>query len=158
MVRTDPKFLGGRVAFDVPVEVAFAYLADPRNRPEWQSSLRSVEMLDEGEPRVGMRWRDHTVVRLVPEMEITALEAGELWIEKGHWRAVEAILALRFEPKATTGCLVDVRFRVRGRGLVAPVGWAATGAGVFAVLADVRRAARILSERRPRWDAQSASS
>ena len=56
------------VDFDVPVEVAFAYLADPRNRPEWQSSLKSVEMLDDGEPRVGMRWRDVTSARIVPEM------------------------------------------------------------------------------------------
>ena len=60
--------------YAVPVHVAFAYLADPRNRPEWQSSLRRVELLDEGEPRVGMRWRDHTAVRMAPEMVITELE------------------------------------------------------------------------------------
>ena len=62
--------------FDVPVPVAFAYLADPRNRPEWQSSLRRVELLDEGEPRVGMRWRDHTAVRMVPEMDDHRAGAG----------------------------------------------------------------------------------
>ncbi len=141
------KMLGGKVAFDVPVEVAYAYLADPRNRPEWQSSLRSVEMLDEGETRVGMRWRDHTVVGLVPQMEITMLEPGELWVEEGRWRGViKAILTLGFLPTAT-GCVVDVRFRVFGRGLLAPVGWLATGGGVLPVLADVRRAARILAER-----------
>ena len=149
--------LGGEVAFDVPVEVAYAYLADPRNRPEWQSSLSRVEMLDEGEPRVGMRWRDHTVVRVVPRMEITALEPGELWAEKGQWHAIEAILLLFFDPTAT-GCVVDVSFRVHGRGLLAPVGWLATGAGVLPVLSDVRRAARILFERRQPWDAPSASS
>ena len=105
MVDSGSRMLGGRVAFDVPVEEAFAYLADPRNRPEWQSSLRSVEMLDDGEPRVGMRWRDHTVVGLVPQMEITTLEPGELWVEKGHWRGViQAILTLGFEPTAT-GCM-----------------------------------------------------
>jgi hypothetical protein len=146
MVQTGAKLPGGRVEFDVPVGVAFAYLADPRNRPEWQSSLSRVEMLDEGEPRVGMRWRDHTAVRLVPQMEITALEPDELWVEKGRWRAIEAILTMEFGA-TPTGCSVDVRFRVRGRGLVAPVGWAATGAGVFAVRNDVRRAARILSGR-----------
>jgi len=148
MVETGPRMLGGRVAFDVPVDVAFAYLADPRNRPEWQSSLRSVEMLEEGQPRVGMRWRDHTVVGLVPQMEITTLEPGALWVEKGRWRgAIEAILTLGFQP-TPTGCMVEVRFRVRGRGILAPAGWAATGAGVLPVLADVRRAARILTERR----------
>ena len=147
--------LGGRIAFGVPVEVAYRYLADPRNRPEWQASLSSVEMLDEGAPRVGMRWRDHTVVRLVPQMEITALEPGELWVEHGHWRAIEAILTMGFEPTAT-GCVVDVRFRVRGRGLLSPVGWIATVTGVLPVLSDVRRAARILAERRHQWDARSA--
>ena len=149
--------LGGRVAFDVPVEVAYRYLADPRNRPEWQASLSSVEMLDEGEPRVGMRWRDHTVVRLVPQMQITALEPGEVWVEHGHWRAIEAILTMDFEATATES-VVHVRFRVSGRGLLAPVGWLATATGVLPVLSDVRRAARILSERRHQWDARSASS
>ena len=32
--------------FDVPAEVAFDYLVDPRHRPEWQSSLRRVEDVD----------------------------------------------------------------------------------------------------------------
>ncbi len=40
-------------AFDVAPEIAFDYLVDPANRPAWQSSLRSVELLSEGPPRVG---------------------------------------------------------------------------------------------------------
>jgi len=138
--------LGGHVDFAVPVGVAYAYLADPRTRPEWQSSLKSVEMLDEGEPRIGMRWRDHTAARIVPAMEITEMDPDVLWAEVGTWRAVSALLTLGFEPSAA-GCTVDVRFRVTGRGLLAPVGWLATGAGVLPVLSDVRRAARILSKR-----------
>lgn len=138
--------LGGRVHFDVPLDVVYAYLADPRHRPEWQSSLSSVEMIDEGEPRVGLRWRDHTAARIVPVMEITVMEPGEVWAEVGRWRAISAILLLTFEPTAT-GCVVDVRFRVRGRGLLAPVGWLATGAGLLPVVADVRHAARILAAR-----------
>ena len=35
------------VAFAVPAEVAFDYLIDPRHRPEWQSSLRRVELVDD---------------------------------------------------------------------------------------------------------------
>lgn len=138
--------LGGKVEFEVPVDVAYAYLADPRNRPEWQSSLRSVEMLDEGEPRVGMRWRDHTAARIVPDMAITVLEPGEAWAEVGTWRAISAVLRLVFEP-TPTGCTVDVAFRVSGRGLLAPVGWLATAAGMLPVLSDVKRAARILAAR-----------
>jgi hypothetical protein len=137
---------GFRVGFDVPVEVAYRYLADPRNRPEWQSSLKSVEMLDEGEPRVGMRWRDHTAARIAPEMSITRMEPDRLWAEVGHWRAISALLTLTFEP-TTPGCAVGVTFTVSGRGLLAPVGWLATGAGLLPVRSDVRRAARILSAR-----------
>jgi uncharacterized protein YndB with AHSA1/START domain len=145
-VRVGPRRLGGQVPFPVPVDVAFAYLADPRNRPEWQSSLAGVEMLTDGAPRVGTRWRDHTKVRVVPEMEITELEPNGLWAESGTWRAIRAELTLRFEPTAT-GCLVDVGFRVAGRGVLRVVGWPITVAGVLPVLADVRHAARILGER-----------
>ena len=135
------------VEYDVPVGVAFAYLADPRNRPEWQSSLRGVDLLDEGEPRVGMRWRDLTSARIVPDMVITAMEPDVLWAETGRWKAIEADLTLRFAPR-DGGCRVDVAFGVRGHGVLRPVGWAATGAGLFAVRGDLRKAGRILASRR----------
>ncbi len=146
MSQVGPTMLGGQVDFEVPLAVAYAYLADPRNRPEWQASLKSVEMLDEGEPRIGMRWRDHTAARIVPDMQITAMDSGELWAEMGQWRGISAILMLTFEP-AATGCVVHVMFRVHGHGILAPVGWLATGAGLLPVMSDVKRAARILKER-----------
>ncbi len=146
MVLSSPKMVGGEVDFDVPVDVAYSYLADPRNRPEWQSSLKRVEMIDDGEPRVGMRWRDHTAARIVPEMQITVLEPNDMWAEVGTWRAISAMLLLDFEP-TPTGSAVAVAFRVRGRGLLAPVGWLATAVGVFPVLSDIKRAARILAAR-----------
>ena len=130
----------------MPVHDAFTYLADPRNRPEWQSSLRRVELIDEGAPRIGFRWRDHTAARVVPEMEITELETDVLWAESGRWRAIEADLTLRFAPHRG-GCSVDAEFVVRGEGFLRPVGWAASGAGLFAVRSDLRRAGRILESR-----------
>jgi hypothetical protein len=134
------------VEYDVPVHVAFAYLADPRNRPEWQSSLRAVEVLDGGPPRVGMRWRDLTSARIVPDMMITEMENDVLWAETGAWKAIEADLTLGFSPRAG-GCTVSAAFGVRARGLLRPVGWAATGAGLLAVRGDLRNAARILASR-----------
>jgi hypothetical protein len=128
------------------VHEAFRYLADPRNRPEWQSSLRGVDLLDQGEPRVGFRWRDRTAAGIVPQMEITELDPDVRWSESGRWRAIEADLALRFAPHPD-GCTVDVEFEVRGRGLLRPVGWAASRAGLLAVRSDLRRAGRILHER-----------
>jgi hypothetical protein len=132
--------------YAVPVHDAFAYLADPRHRPEWQSSLRRVELLDEGEPRVGQRWVDHTAVGMAPRMEITELEPDVLWAETGRWRAIEADLTLRFAPHRD-GCSVDVEFEVRGPGALRPVGWAASAAGLLAVRSDLRRAGRILEKR-----------
>jgi uncharacterized membrane protein len=134
------------VEYDVPVDVAFRYLADPRNRPEWQSSLRAVKLLDEGEPRVGMRWLDLTSARIAPEMVITEMEPGVLWAETGRWKAIEADLSLGFAPRAG-GCRVEVAFGVRGRGVLRPLGWVATGAGLFAVRSDLRKAGGILAAR-----------
>jgi Polyketide cyclase / dehydrase and lipid transport len=136
------------VTYAVPVSDAFAYLADPRHRPEWQSSLRSVELLGDAAsaPRVGQSWRDHTMVGMAPEMETTALETDVLWAETGRWRSIEADLTLRFAAHRG-GCRVDVEFEVRAPGRLRPVGWAATAAGLFAVRSDLRRAGRILEAR-----------
>ena len=35
------------VLFSQPPDVVFPYLADPRRRPEWQSSLKAIEMRDQ---------------------------------------------------------------------------------------------------------------
>ena len=134
------------VELDHPRETVFDYLADPRNRPEWQSSLRAVELLDEGEPHVGMRWRDLTYARIDPEMVITELEPDVRWAETGRWWGIQADLTLGFSPRHS-GCDVVTALRVQGRGPLRPVGWAATRTGLLAVRGDLRRAARILASR-----------
>lgn len=133
------------VAFGVPAEVAFDYLVDPRNRPEWQSSLRRVEQVDGG-PRVGQTWVDVTGPGLRPAMETTLLDRPSCWTERGRWRGVEAALTLRFTP-AGVGCLVAAEVHVRGRGLVGRLGPVIERAAALAVPGDLRRAARILSDR-----------
>src|SRR4051794_36985746 len=139
------------VPFAVPVGTAFAYLADPRNRPEWQSSLRSVELRDEGEPRVGMRWVDHTWVGLRFPLEITALEPDAFWAERGDFGPFEALVDLHF---GSTGdsCTVtaDVRLRLRGPRITDLVSRPATHTAVLAAGADLRRAARLLRDVRSR--------
>jgi uncharacterized protein YndB with AHSA1/START domain len=143
--------LRSSVEYAVPVQVAFEYLADPRNRPEWQGSLRSVELIDEGPPRVGQRWLDRTRPGLVPTMEITELVPDRAWSETGRWRGlVLADLTLQFSPRVPEGCRVDVAFGVRGRGPLRPLGWLASGAGLLAVRSDLARAGRILAERQDR--------
>jgi uncharacterized protein YndB with AHSA1/START domain len=134
-----------RVAFDVPVEVAFDYLVEPRNRPEWQSSLRRVEGLD-GEPRVGQTWVDVTGPGLRPAMRTTALDRPTRWTERGTWRGVDAVLTLRFTP-TTGGCVVSSEVSVGGRGPWGRLGPLIERAAALAVPRDLQRAARILSDR-----------
>jgi len=133
------------VAFDVPAEVAFDYLVDPRNRPEWQSSLRKVELV-EGQPRVGQEWVDVTSAGVRPRMVTTVLDRPGTWSEKGVWRNIEATLALHFTP-TDAGCSVAAEFVVKGRGIARPLGPVLTRAAVLAVPGDLRRAARVLSKR-----------
>jgi uncharacterized protein YndB with AHSA1/START domain len=134
--------VGGAVAFAVPREVAFDYLVDPRHRPEWQSSLRRVSVVD-GEPRVGQTWVDETKPGLKPLMCTTELVRPSRWSESGTWRYVRADLTLAFSD-APGGCSVDYRFRVHALGPVGPVITALSGP---AVRADLRRAARLLAAR-----------
>jgi uncharacterized protein YndB with AHSA1/START domain len=137
--------LGGAVRFDVPPEVVFDYLVDPRNRPEWQSSLRRVEAVTGG-PALGQTWVDVIRARVRPQMRTDVLERPRLWSESGRWRSVRAALTLRFAAHGEAGCEVRFSFRVHALG---PLGLAATALSVPAVAADLRRAARILSSRAP---------
>jgi hypothetical protein len=133
------------VDFDVPAEVAFDYLVDPRNRPHWQSSLRRVELIDDV-AEVGQRWVDVTSVGARPRMETTVLDRPERWTERGAWRGVTAVLSLTFAP-TRAGCRVAADFRVSAAGAARLLGPLLTRVGALAVPADLRRAARILSAR-----------
>jgi hypothetical protein len=135
--------LGGTVVFEAPAEVVFDYLVDPRNRPEWQSSLRRVEQVD-GEPRQGQTWVDVTRPGLRPAMRTDVFERPRLWSESGTWRGVRADLTLRLDEVGAVACDVRYRFRIH---VLGPLGLAATAVAVPAVRADLRRAARILSSR-----------
>ena len=133
------------VAFDVPAEVAFDYLVDPRNRPQWQSSLRRVEVT-ETEPRVGQTWVDVTSAGVRPAMETTVLDRPTTWTERGTWRGIQATLTLRFADRGGT-CTVTAEAVVTGSGIAGLLGPALTRAAALAVPGDLERAARILSER-----------
>lgn len=134
------------VRFEVPAEVAFDYLADPVNRPEWQSSLRRVESVT-GPVAVGQRWIDVTVPGLKPAMETTELDRPRRWTERGTWRFISATLTLTFTPVGDQACDVGVSFVLKGKGLAAPVGALLTLVSPPAVRADLVRAAKLLAER-----------
>ncbi len=146
------------------MQTAFGYLVDPHHRPEWQSSLRRVEDVSPALPGVGQTWIDVTVPGLRPRMETTALERATTWTEVGTWRGIAAELTLDFAADEAAGgggegdggagggaagrggCLVTPTFRVTGRGAAYPVAWLLDKVAVFAVLPDLRHAARLLAE------------
>lgn len=133
---------GGAVDFAVNAEEAYDYLVDPTLRPQWQASLRAIEVADPT-PVVGLRWTDVTWPGLRPRMELTVADRPSAWTEIGQWGVFSADLTLTFDPTAT-GCRVVADFEVRATGVLAPLGPVLTALGRWPVLADLRRAARIL--------------
>jgi uncharacterized membrane protein len=132
----------------VPRRGLYDYLADPRNRPEWQGSLRRVEVLDDGPPRVGTRWVDHVYGAPPFHLRITGMEPGRLWAEVGTSGPFTACGTLLFEDaerEGVPGTRVRMIARVTAAGparILTP--FAVALAGVL-VRNDLRRAARILA-------------
>lgn len=131
------------VRFDCPPKVAFDYLLDPRNRPQWQSSLRAVELADDAVPAVGTQWRDLTTIGARPQMRITASDRPRQWAEEGEWRGITAALSLTFEPEGD-GTRVIPDLAIHGAGGWRPVAAVLRRLAPAAVKADLARAARWL--------------
>jgi hypothetical protein len=128
-----------------PPSALFRYLAEPRNRPEWQSSLRAVDDIDPGEPHEGMHWRDITKVGIKPHLQLTEVIPFRTLSEIGTWHGVDGLLTLRFV-KVGEGTRLTAEGRVIGRG---PFAVAAAVAGRWApatIKADLERAGARLAE------------
>jgi uncharacterized protein YndB with AHSA1/START domain len=135
------------LTLDLPIqpEVLFRYLADPRNRPQWQSSLRDVTDVGEGEPRAGMEWRDVTVVGVKPHMQLTEVTPYRTLSEIGTWHGVEGLLTLRFVGTAQ-GTRLTAEGSVTGRGPFALAAAVAARFAPSAIEADLERAAELAAE------------
>jgi uncharacterized protein YndB with AHSA1/START domain len=138
------------VTLDLPhsAEALFRYLAEPRNRPEWQASLKAVTDIDPGEPHEGMRWCDVTKVGLRPQLRLTEVTPFRTLSEVGTWRGVDGLLTLRFV-QAGDRTHVTAEGRVEGRG---PFAVAAAVAGRWApmtIKSDLERASANLTGSQP---------
>lgn len=136
--------MGGRVTvhFACSPLSAFEYLSDPRNRPQWQSSLRAVEPLSEPADGPEARWIDVTWPGLRPVLETTVYEPGVRWCEDGDWHGLRATLELTFAASGD-GTEVSAWTTLSGSGWRRPVSWAAQRLAPWAVASDLRRAAAI---------------
>ncbi|TYL45347.1 SRPBCC family protein [Nocardioides sp. BGMRC 2183] len=132
-----------------PAEL-YAVLADPRRRPEWQSSLRRVADVVPGAGGAassGTTWTDVTVVPGIrPRMRTTLAEPPRRWAEEGQWGPFRARLEVNLTARGD-GCRVEAHHTVSGLG----IGGRAIG-GLVAVLArpaiaaDLRRAVAVATD------------
>ena len=130
-----------------PPPSVFDFLADPRNRPLWQASLRSVTDVDTGGPQVGTHWRDVTKVGIKPWMEITELTPYSVLGETGTWRGVAGLLTLRLG-ETPRGTRVIAEGHLNGRGPFALIAALGSRLGSRTIRKDLLRASEILAERR----------
>jgi len=138
-----------RIVYPHRVEEVFALLTEPRRRPEWQSSLRRVEMLTEGPTGVGTRWYDVTAaIGVRPLMEITEYAAPRLWAEAGIWGGVVARIWMDFESRTDAAggpeTVVTVTTMVDAPTWRRPVAWGLALLGPAAMRRDLHRAGRLI--------------
>lgn len=145
--RSDLRRWDASAFVPAPRQRVYDFFADPRNRPQWQASLRRVEVLDEGPPRTGVRWVDHVYGAPPFHLRITRMDPGELWAEVGSSGPFTAYGTLLFEDDerdGVAGTRVRCIARVTGHG---PTRFLAPFAMVVAALLvrnDLARAARLL--------------
>jgi uncharacterized protein YndB with AHSA1/START domain len=132
-----------------PPEQVFRYLVDPRNRPEWQSSLLSVTLSDRGEPHIGMEWRDNTVTGVIrPKMRITELVPFKVFGEAGSFAGVTAELRLQFTA-IPGGCRIRATGQLSGSGpLSSFAARTASRLTPMALRGDLKRAGEVLGRGR----------
>ncbi len=109
-----------------PPERCFELLSNPVHRVRWQRSLRRVEVLTPGPPRLGTRWREWPLGLGEVELEIVQFEAGRVWAERGETKVGTLQLVLRFEadgPATRLGVDADLtlpRWASWGEGALLP--------------------------------------
>jgi uncharacterized protein YndB with AHSA1/START domain len=100
-----------------PVERVFAFMADVRNRPLWQENTHDVELIDSGEPRRGMRWRETMKGVGTYEAELVSFERDRLWTEATDVAGGSGRIEVAFAPEdggAATRLRIAVDIKLRG--------------------------------------------
>lgn len=113
--------LNERIETSLPIEEAFAYLADFANSEEWDPGVASSTRVDDGDLAVGARYRlgIRRGDRVTPmEYRITVLEPPTRVVLVGEGSGVTAVDDIRFEPRADgQGSVVDYTADIRLQGI-----------------------------------------
>ena len=108
-----------RFSFDTriraPREAVFEFLGDPAKRTLWQTSIQAFEMEPQGEPRVGVKWRESVRGAGTFEMEISEYDPPTRWAERIRSKAFSGTVAMTFaEQGDTTTVTLDADVRCNG--------------------------------------------
>lgn len=112
--------LNERIETTLPIEAAFAYIADFANSEEWDPGVETAERIDDGPVGMGTRYRlgVHLGGRVAPmEYEIAAFEPPTRVVLVGSGSGVSAVDEIRFE-RAATGTTIDYTADIRLGGLL----------------------------------------
>jgi carbon monoxide dehydrogenase subunit G len=99
----------------LPVEDAFAFIADFANSQHWDPGVATSERIDDGPVGLGARYRLGVRMRggVAPmEYRITAFEAPRRVVLTGEGSGVSAVDEIRFEPTGT-GTRIDYTADIR---------------------------------------------
>ena len=120
----------GETTVAAPPEVAFAYLANPRNAQQWFAGAALAEQ-PEGAPHAGMRWRfvQARSKRIVPvRMEVYEPPSHFVWRTALHWPRTNLRWEMRCEPPPPRGegqSVSGTRLRMTIGIEPGPMGWLA---------------------------------
>ncbi len=104
----------------LPIEAAFAYIADFANSREWDPGVETAERIDHGPVGVGARYRlgVHLGGRIAwMEYRISTFEPPNRVVLVGSGSGVSAVDDIRFE-RAGTGTVIDYTADIRLGGLL----------------------------------------
>jgi carbon monoxide dehydrogenase subunit G len=109
-----------RIETTLPIEDAFAFVADFANAMHWDPGVATSERIDTGPVGLGARYRLGVRMRgrVAPmEYRITTFEAPHRVVLTGAGSGVSAIDEIRFEP-AGSGTRIDYTADIRLGGLM----------------------------------------
>ena len=104
-----------RIETRLPIDEAFAFVADFANASHWDPGVATSEALDDGPPRLGTRYRLGIRLRgrVAPmEYRVTTWQPTERVVLAGEGSGVTATDDIRFSP-TPTGTAIDYTAEIR---------------------------------------------
>ncbi|HET6690475.1 MAG TPA: SRPBCC family protein [Miltoncostaeaceae bacterium] len=95
----------------------FAVLSDPARRPEWQENTSDVRIEGPLPVAVGTRWTEEQRGVGHVEAEVTELEPGRRYAERGDTSSGKAQVTVTFAPDGDDATLLTMEVELNLRGL-----------------------------------------